>query len=475
MKEKLVKKMLAFCEEEELLNKGDSVVVGVSGGLDSICLLRLLYEIREVFGLSLYVLHVHHGIRGEEADRDAALSERVAKQLGLPFRLVKRDVKSLAGQLGMTEEEAGRKARYEAFEAYRCEVGADKIAVAHHEDDLAETVLFHLFRGTGPRGLAGIPAKRDAIIRPLLTISRDELEALAKEQKFEFVVDGTNLVPEYTRNKIRLQLLPFIREEINGQAVSHIAYAAEKNRQWSRYIESQGRLAAGRVLKEQDGDILLHLSEFKKEDDVIQDEILRQVFHKCIPGAKDVSRIHYEQTKALADGRTGSSICFPQNVTAVREYQGIRFSHTETDGKGRIFPKARISPVVCDVPSKHILNRNGENVRISLRLFDRSELPVEIPQKDYTKWLDYDMIKGGLVLRNPEEGDYFVLNGNGDRKKLSRYYIDQKIPREQRAGQLVLAAGKHVLWAVPGRISDAVKVSAETKRVLVVTKEREEL
>lgn len=469
MKEELVEKMLAFCEEEKLLKEGDRIVVGVSGGVDSVCLLWLLYEIRDVFGLTLFVLHVHHGIRGEEADRDASLCERMAKQLGLPFHLVKKDVRGLAGQLGMTEEEAGRKVRYEAFEAYRCEVGANKIAVAHHEDDLAETVLFHLFRGTGPRGMAGIPAKRDAIIRPLLTISREELEVLAEEQELDFVVDGTNLVPEYTRNKMRLQLIPFIKKEINEQAVSHIAHAAGKNRQWSRYIENQGRLAAVRILKEEDGEILLNLSEFKKEDAVIQEEILRQVFQKCIPGAKDISRIHYEQTKALADSEAGSRVCFPQNVTAVREYQAIRFKHAEDGVKGKI------SPIVCDVPSQHILNRNGENFRITLNLVDRSELPAEIPQKDYTKWLDYDMIKGGLVLRNPEEGDYFVLNGNGDRKKLSRYFIDQKIPREQRAGQLVLAAGKHVLWAVPGRISDAVKVSAETKRVLVVTKEREGL
>lgn len=469
MKEKLVKKMLAFCEKEELLKKGDRIVVGVSGGVDSVCLLQLLYEIREAWDLSLFVLHVHHGIRGEEADRDASLCERMAKHLGLPFCLVKKDVKNLARQLDMTEEEAGRKVRYESFEAYRCEVGANKIAVAHHEDDLVETVLFHLFRGTGPRGIAGIPAKRDAIIRPLLAISREELEALAEEQKFDFVVDGTNLVPEYTRNKMRLQLIPYIQKQINERAVSHIAFAAEQNRQWGRYIESQGRRAAVRILKEQDGDILLYLSEFNKEDPVIQDEILRQVFHKYIPGAKDISRIHYEQTKALADSRTGSRVCFPQNVIAVREYQTIRFKHAEDGIKGRI------SPIVCDVPSQHILNRNGENIHISLCLVDRSELPAEIPQKDYTKWLDYDMIKGGLVLRNPEEGDYFVLNGSGDRKKLSRYYIDQKIPREQRAGQLVLAAGKHVLWAVPGRISNAVKVTAETKRVLVVTKEREKL
>ena len=145
-----MEKTLAFCDRERLIDKGDKIIVGVSGGVDSVCLLHLLYEIRKPWELSLYVLHVHHGIRGSEADRDASFVREMAERLGLPFCLVKKDVKGLAGT-GMTEEEAGRKVRYEAFEEYRRKVGADKIAVAHHEDDQAETVLFHLFRGSGGR------------------------------------------------------------------------------------------------------------------------------------------------------------------------------------------------------------------------------------------------------------------------------------------------------------------------------------
>lgn len=468
MKEKLLDKMLAYCKKERLIDKGDRIVVGVSGGVDSVCLLQLLNEIREPWGLSLYVLHVHHGIRGEEADRDASLVEQMAEQLSLPFWLVRKNVKNLAAGTGMTEEEAGRKVRYEAFEEYRKKVGADKIAVAHHEEDQAETVLFHLFRGTGPRGLCGMLPKNGVLIRPLLGVSKQELEAFAKEHTLSYCLDRTNLLTEYTRNKMRLQVIPSIQKEINTQALCHIAMAADKIRQWRQYIEKEGERAADRILVSGEGEIHLSVERFREEDKAIQEEVLRRLFYQCIPGAKDICSIHYEQVRALIDKQAGSRLSLPQNITVVREYDTLCFN------RGTEVEKEEIPHIVCNLPSRHILNCGGEKICISLHLEKREDLPLEIPQKDYTKWLDYDMIKGSLVLRGPQEGDYFILDKSGSRKKLSRYYIDQKVPSRKRGQQIVLATGKHVLWAIPGRISAAARITEETKKVLVVTKEREQ-
>lgn len=473
-----VDKLLHFCEKEQLIRKGDRIVAGVSGGADSVCLLQFLYEIREEWELTLYVLHVHHGIRGEEADRDAAFVKDMADRLGLPYSLVKKDVPALAAAGGLSLEEAGRKARYEAFEEYRAGVGADAVAVAHHMDDQAETVLFHLFRGTGARGLGGIPARRGNIIRPLLPVSRQEIEAFLNGRGLSYAVDRTNLVPAYTRNKIRLRLLPDVKQEINGQAVRHIAEAADKIRQWSRYIEWQGETALARMTVRRDGNICLSVEEFLQEDPAIRDEVLRRIFAEFIPGSRNVGQSHYAQARELAAGASGRQVHFPGNLMAVREYGVIRFgritekeSGTDAgdahgDGRGERLPLA------CPVPSAHIVDRNGERFRFSLSLANRSDLPGKFPEKDYTKWLDYDKIKDGLVLRHPMDGDYFILNKNGDRKKLNRYYMDRKIPSMQRAGQLVLAAGKHVVWALPDRISAACKISELTTMVLVVTKER---
>jgi tRNA(Ile)-lysidine synthase len=466
MRDKLVEKMLDFCREENLIQRGDGIVVGLSSGVDSVCLLHLLYEMREMLGISLYVLHVHHMIRREEADRDAAMAENMADRLGLPFCLVRKDVKKIAEESGLTVEEAGRNVRYEAFESYRTKVGADKIAVAHHQNDQAETVLFHLLRGTGPRGLCGIPARRGCIIRPLLGVSESEIQEYVKEHHLKFAVDSTNLVPDYMRNKIRLTLLPYMERELNARAVRHIAETAEKNNRWKNYIEREGKRAFERIAEKKEGNIDIVADAFQREDPVMQDEVIRLVFSEFIPGAKDICQVHYEQARELFYGNSGRRIHFPGHLMAVREYDVIRFGISEKEEKENV-------RVACRIPSVHIVNVGMETFRFSFYLEKRADLPVEIPQKDYTKWFDYDMIKDGLVLRSPREGDYFVLNDRGDRKKLNRYYMDQKIPCGKRADQLVLASGSHVLWAIPNRISAACKITEQTKTVLVVTKERE--
>lgn len=460
--------MIQYIQKHQLFSCGDKIVVGVSGGADSVCLLHVLKECQREWKLSLFVVHIHHGIRGAEAAGDARFVEELAEQFSLPFFLVEGDVPAMAKASGMSEEEAGRKFRYEELERIRKEQGADHIAVAHHRDDQAETVLFRLFRGTGARGLAGMAPARGVVIRPLLFAGRQEIEEYLRQQGMGWREDSTNESTVYSRNWIRRVLLPQIAEKINARTVQHIAETASDVAQWRRFVETVSRQAAEEVLSRQKGQVVLYLAPFSRQDEVIQDELLHLFLERGMPGVRDVSRLHYEQLRQLSRQEPGKRLDLPQGIVVQREYDCLRLYTEEHTTPENVYME-------CRIPSTNIVEMDGVMYRIIIEVRDREELVGEIPQKDYTKWLDYDMINDGLVLRNPEEGDYFVLNGNGDRKKLSRYYIDQKIPREQRAGQLVLAAGKHVLWAVPGRISDAVKVSAETKRVLVVTKEREEL
>ena len=460
------KQLIQFNEKHRLFDRGDGIVLGVSGGADSLCLMQLFSAIRERYGLSLYVIHVHHGIRGEEAERDARFVEKMADQRGLPFCLVRVDAGAEAEKRGMTLEEAGRALRYEAFERYRKQVGADRIALAHHRDDQAETVLFHLFRGTGPRGLAGIPVRRGRIIRPLLFAGRDEIERYLEREGLDYCRDSTNQETVYARNKIRLQLLPFVEREINRQAGRHIAGAAEKMAEWRRYIEEMGRRAYEEMVAPDGQALSLDIERFAREDVVIRGEVAGQIFGRILPGAKDLEQTHYEQVFRLAGVESGRRLNLPGGITVEKNYDRLLFYRDEGD-------RLR-TPIymTCDIPCRHIVNVDGSLWQISLRVKKREDLPEEIPQKDYTKWFDYDKINNGLVLRNPREGDFFVLNEDGARKRLSRYYMDEKIPRSQRDSQLVLAEGAHVLWAVPGRISAACKITENTKRVLVVTKER---
>ena len=465
MEKVLRKKLEEFVEKNDLIHRGDAIVIGLSGGADSVCLLHLLSELSGDWGLSLRVLHVHHGIRGGEADRDAEFAEKMAAGMGLPFCLVREDVPRLARERGLTVEEAGRAARYERLEEYREKTGADRIAVAHHRNDQAETVLFQLFRGSGPRGLAGIPAKRGFIIRPLLFAGRDEIREYLGSRGIPWLQDSTNGDLSYSRNRIRHDILPRAEEGINRQAARHIAATAEKMAQWCRYIDRAGEKAFEAIVANE-GDIWYFSTErFKEEDPVIRAEILRRILERLIPGAKDIGQAHYDQMMALAGAEPGKRVSLPGGVQAEKEYGRMLFYKKKDVRKA-----ASGVSITCRIPSTHIVK---EGLRISLEVRRREDLPSKIPQKDYTKWFDYDMIKSSLVVRNPREGDYFVLDSLGNRKRLNRYYIDRKVPRHLRGEQLVLADGSHVLWAVPDRVSEAYKITDYTKMVLVVTMEGE--
>lgn len=461
MKEELIH----YVKKHRLFSRGDKIVVGVSGGADSVCLLHLLKACQEEWELSLFVVHIHHGIRGAEADRDAAFVAELADRLSLPFFLVQGDVPAQAEESGMSEEEAGRRFRYEELERICREQGATRIAVAHHRDDQAETMLFRLFRGTGVRGLAGMAPVRGRIIRPLLFAGRQEIEEYLRQRGYEWREDSTNDSTAYSRNWIRHRLLPLVAEHINPQAVRHIAGTAADVARWRDFVERQAQRAAKEVLAEQDGQELLYLEPFRQQDEVIQDELLRIFVARGIPGAKDVTRIHYEQLRQILHQGPGKRMDLPRGIVLEHAYDCLR-----------LFPKKREKqPKVwleCEIPSVNIVEMEEGMCRLTFEIRKREELVGEIPEKDYTKWFDYDKINSNLTLRSPEEGDFFVMDHQGHRKKLARYYMDRKIPQSLRKRQLVLADGPHVVWAFPERISEEYKVNRSTKRVLVATKER---
>lgn len=462
----LREKLEQFNQLHPMFERGNRIIVAVSGGADSVCLLELLYELQEKWELSLYVLHVHHGIRGAEADHDAGYVEELAEKRQIPFRLVRVHVPEEAKRRGCSEEEAGRCLRYEALEQYRQEVGADRIAVAHHQDDQAETVLFHLFRGSGPKGLSGIPVRRGAVIRPLLFASRAEIQSFLEEKGILWCRDATNRQMVYSRNRIRHHILAEAQEYINPEAGKHIAQAAEKLAAWRVYIEKEGKEAYCRTVVRDGGRICLKTEPFVREDPVIQSEILGEIFAEMITGARDIGQVHYEQIRNLLSAPAGKHIDLPDGTCAERLYDSICFM------TGRDRGKEEPVCVVCQIPSEHIVERNGITWRFVLELKRRSDLTEEIVQKDYTKLFDYDMIKDSLMIRSPQKEDYFVMDGSGRKKRLGRYYIDRKVPRSERPSQLVVAEGNHVLWVLPDRISETYKITDNTERVLVITKER---
>ena len=216
-------KVLKYNKRNKLFHRGDRIVVGVSGGKDSVCLLDVLDRCREEFDLTLLVVHVNHGTRGEAADRDEQFVKDMAADRGLECYSEKVNVRQAAKERKMSEEEAGRFLRYQIMRHVCMEKSFDKIAVAHHQDDVAETVLFQMFRGSGPRGLSGIHPKREYVIRPILFAEGREIEEYVRENKLAYCEDQTNYSEEYSRNKLRLRVFPYIEREINNRAKAHVA------------------------------------------------------------------------------------------------------------------------------------------------------------------------------------------------------------------------------------------------------------
>ena len=446
----MVKKVLKFINENRILKDGDSVILGVSGGADSICMLEILCKLKEKLNLSLCVVHVNHGIRGQAAKNDAIFVEKACADLGVDFLLYNIDVPDIVNKTGMSEEEAGRKERYRIFYSILKQKGADKIAVAHNLNDNSETVLFNLFRGTGIKGLTGIPIKRDSIIRPLLCCSREEIEQYLNDINMSYCTDITNKSTEYTRNKIRLELLPYIKENINKKAEYNIVNAAEKLGDINDYLEQQIGIEYKRCVKENK-----ILSEAWNVHPAIRNQIIRNLIGHQAGSLKDVTNVHIKQVTDLFGMPVSKKVNLPYDLLAEKDYDGIVIKKNQ--------------PVISlqNKSEKILIDNNviykDDRIRISMEKeeFDWKNIEKIV----YTKWLDYDKIDK-LILRTRREGDYIIIDDKGSKKKLKDYFINEKIPKEKRDNMLLLADGSHIVW-IPGyRISSYYKVTESTKHIV---------
>lgn len=461
--------------EQKLVDRGDRILAGVSGGADSVCLLYLLNELKIEFGFELYVVHVNHGLRGKEANEDEAYVGEICHKLGLHFHAYHTDVKKLAQEFGLSCEEAGRKARYDAFQDECAELHCNKVAVAHHMNDTAETVLFHLIRGTGIRGLTGIPAKRSMtdqiqVIRPLLCVKREEIEAYLNSHNIHFCVDATNLTDDYSRNKLRNQVLPFVKQELNEGVIEHIAKTAEHLDEINDYLNHKidsvyPYYVEEGALEGKTSDVKLS-DKIKMEHPVIIKETIRRILQKMLQaGLKDIDADHIEMIVKLLDAEVGKMCNLPYGLIVRKQYTDVLFTFST-----KLVNKIKKAPVCIELnihqPGEYELNEIGKTLRVSV--IDHKKNAI-IPKNAYTKWFDYDKIKNTIFIRTRQTGDYLQVREDGGSKKLKDYFIDRKIPREERDSYLLLADGNHIMWVLEDRISEAYKVDAKTKKILVIS------
>ena len=451
----LQKKVSEYCKENHLLARHDRIVIGVSGGADSVCLLRVLLNLREEYALSLYVVHVNHGLRkaaGEDADFVKALCE----EWKVPMSLFVYDVAKEAEKRGMSLEEAGRAVRFEAYEEARKSFGANKVALAHHMDDQVETILWNLFRGSGAKGLTGIAAKREHFIRPLLCVSRKEITEFLTEIGQEHRTDETNSDNTYTRNRLRNRLIPAIEEEYNRQARKHIVSTGEIVSQMEDYVERQGEKAYARCVKKTSKRaFLIREKQLKKEEEILKRCVLRQALIKAAGSAQDIGRVHVQMLSELMDNQVGKELFLPYGVMAARTYDGIQLRKKDWADEN-------------DFVS--LIEEHDAAFRFKVKKLKKpKDWKKCIREKTYTKCFDYDIIEGELSVRTRLPGDYIVIDDEGNTQKLKYYFINEKIPRQKRDHILLLAEGSRILWVTGYRIGANYRVTENTKRVLKVT------
>ncbi|MBQ2425578.1 MAG: tRNA lysidine(34) synthetase TilS [Lachnospiraceae bacterium] len=444
-----------YMKQNHMAEPGDGVLAAVSGGADSVCLLLVLKALEESLGIHVAAFHLHHGLRGAEADRDERFVRELCERLQVPLNTVREDVAGYAKTHGLSEEEAGRILRYQWLEKTAGEFGCRRIATAHHKDDQTETVLMNLFRGSGLRGLGGIRPVRLlsgelTLIRPLLGINRQEIETYLLEEKEAWCEDSTNKELIYARNKVRNELIPWIREHINDRAEEHILKTAAFASQADEYFVSQAEKLLGDGLQDQEASFSeIDTVLFDSQPDIMKSYLIRAMIMKVSGSAKDISARHMDAIAALDGPGGGTLVDLPYGLQAMRSYQKL------------IIRKAAVE----------------QNARECGKTLQTKVFPwkkdMEIPKNQYTKWFDYDKINDTLSVRTREPGDYFMI-GNGKTKKLHRFFIDEKIPEELRDHILLLAEGNHVLWIIGYRISEYYKVTEATRNILEVRADKGE-
>lgn len=441
-------------EQFQMFCSGDKVLIGCSGGADSICLTQMLYLLREEFSLKIGAVYCHHGIRGLEADEDGNYVKAFCQERNIDFYEVYEKVEERAKEQKLTVEEAGRQFRYESFQKIMKEEGYNKLAVAHNANDRAETMLFHLARGTGISGLCTMEPMREFyeganLVRPLLWTERKDIEQWLCESGISWRTDGTNSSDVYTRNLIRHKILP-VMESVNEKAIAHMGETAGKLGEAADYLKTQEDAITKEcvVWKEGQKEAQVSIPLLEKQHIYMQKAVLYRALAQVSGGRKDITSIHVETLLDLMHGPSGKELSLGKGTRAKKRYEELWIGNWEEE-----------KPISLD------------SLRLETKKIDY--IGQEIEKNKYTKYFDCDKIRGNVVLRYWQEGDYIYLREDGGKKKVSRYFIDEKISPEMRKRIPLLADGNHIMWIVGYRISAYYKVSEDTKKLFVATVKNE--
>ncbi|MEK7237948.1 MAG: tRNA lysidine(34) synthetase TilS, partial [Nitrospirota bacterium] len=454
----------------------DNVIIGLSGGPDSVCLGIILHKLRVDFNLTLNAVYVDHGLRPDEVENEKAFCKNFCNNLGIGFFTKAVDVKEYAKDRKLNIQEAARELRYHAYEEVSKKAGAAKIALGHTADDQVETVLIHLMRGAGYKGLSGMPPVRSSefgvlssesrvkknvlIIRPLIEIERSEIEnflfqnssLFTLHSSLPFIVDSSNLKKDYFRNWIRLMIIPEFKKK-SPALVKSISRMADILREEDAYLEIIVTKTLMRLISRKSADAI---ELFILPLETMEKPILRRVLRRAVSeteGIKGIDFIHIEDMiELIKRGKSGDRIYLPKGIRVIKNYSTIVITSR---------PPQKISTYTINVPGEVVLNEIKAVIKAS----------AENKSDDYgdgkiTTVFDADKIGTILTVRQRKNGDFFYPAGFGKRKKLQDFFVDEKVPRDERDSVPIVVSGNDIVWVAGFRGDERFNAAADTKRFL---------
>ncbi|MDI6800851.1 MAG: tRNA lysidine(34) synthetase TilS [Thermodesulfovibrionales bacterium] len=454
----ILNKVRETIQRYSMLSGRENVLIGLSGGPDSVCLLTILYKLRSDLNINLYAAYIDHGLRPAETPAEIEFCRELCNSKRIMFLTKAVDVKAYAKKNGLNKQEAARELRYKALNEIAHETGASKIALGHNADDQAETVLMRLIRGAGHSGLAGIPPVRNqkaaAIIRPLIEIERKEIEEFIEKEGAGFIVDSSNLGDEYLRNKLRSFIMPSLKKT-NPDFIKTVLRTSDIFRDEERYFEVIVTKTLMKLIANKTGKTIeLFLVPLETMDTVILRRVLRKAIDET-SGLRGISFIHIEDIiKLIKKGKSGDRIYLPKNVRAIKGYSTMVITSEE--------PK-RLGIYVMDAPGEIILKESS--MIINSEIINNTELDDYRNGKE-TALIDADKANFPLIIRGRQSGDYFYPYGFGKRKKLQDYFVDEKIPRDERDTVPILTHNNNIVWVIGHRLDDRCRIDKSTKRIL---------
>lgn len=466
----MYKKVLSYIRDNKLINPGDKVLVALSGGPDSVCLLNILFNLKEELKIELGAAHLNHMLRGKDAFEDEQYVIDICKEMNIECFTKQVNINEYSKKEKLSSEMAGRLVRYGFFDEIIKKHGYTKIATAHNANDQAETILFRLMRGTGLEGLGGIKVKRDNIIRPILCLSRQEVEDYIDKNHLKPRIDKTNFEKIYNRNKIRLDMLPYIKENFNEDIVQTINRMASLLQKDNDFLEELSFNMYKKYCIEKDEYFIIKEEVFS-QGEVVVNRIIRNAITRFSKSHYDFEMKHIYEIYNLAKSGTGKVVDLPNKIYAENIY-------------GDIYIKNKIEKesITYDTNEISISREELEKGSFEFREFDfefhiidnDKKIKSNLKHSTFEKYFDFDKVQRDIIIRNRKDGDKITPLGMTGSKKIKDIFINMKIPKEQREIVPILCFDNKISWIVGLRVSDEFKITADTKKILKVVAKRKE-